>query len=95
VGLVLVDDGLEAAAADELHGEEVRVFVGAGGVDLDDVVGADGGEGAGLALEVGGDARAPGVLGGDELEGDGAAELDVAGAVDDAHGAPAELASTS
>jgi len=82
---------VEAVAVDELHDDVgLGVFL-AVAVDLDDVGVVDGGEGAGFLQELldEGAVLAEGLLG--HLEGDGAAEGLVIGAVDGAHAALAEL----
>ena len=61
-------------------------------VDLDDVGVLEPGDGLGLGEEAGGGLGAGVRAGQDHLQGDGAVEPDLAGLVDDAHAAAAQLA---
>ena len=88
---VLLEDGVEPAAADVFHDEEVAVAVLAERVDLHDVRAAHGGQRARLLLEAGGDAGVAHPRGRDDLHGDAAIEADVAREVHDPHAADAEL----
>jgi hypothetical protein len=74
-------------AGDQFHGDVGLALDLADLEDLADVGVVDAGLGAGLAEQAG---REIGMIAADELEGDGAAELRVVGAVDGAHAAVAE-----
>ena len=86
----LADDGVEVASVDVLHGDELHAFGFAEVVDADDVFVGDLGGEEELLLEALDDGAVAGELGTDDLEADGAADLDVPGFVDGAHAADAE-----
>ena len=82
----------QAAPGDVLQREVRAAVVVAEGVDLDDVRVVQPGDGLGLGQEADG-RLGPGVVAGqDHLQGDEAVEPDLAGLVDDAHAAAAQLA---
>jgi hypothetical protein len=90
-GSPLADEGLEGRPGDVLH-HQVGQAVGGidDGVDGDDVVVAEAGGEPGLADQAGAGVGAV-VLGPQHLDGDGALERLIDGAVDDAHAAAADL----
>ena len=76
---------------DQLHGEELLAVVLADLVDRDDARVIEQGDGLGLVLEPAQLVVAGEQPGLDHLQGDGAVEADLAGLVDDAHAAAAQL----
>ena len=79
-------------ALDQLHDEEGLALVLVDVVDRADVGMVQGGGGAGLAAEPLQPLRDPGILRGQELEGDAPAQAGVLGLVDDPHAAAARAA---
>ena len=85
----------EAAARDQLHGEVALAVVLADLVDRHDAGVVEQGDGLGLVLEPAQLVVAGQDAGPDHLEGHGPVEADLAGLVDDAHAAAAQLAAGS
>src|SRR5207245_2864167 len=87
-GGALLDQVLEAAPLDEFHHDVVIVAVLADVVDIDDVgMRAEAGRKLGLLLEALQEGLILGELGAKDLDGDGAAEATVDGAINDRHAA--------
>ncbi len=85
-----VDEVAQGDAVHELH-EQIKIAAGlAEVVDGDDVRVVEAGQGLGLAGEALGEGGVGAALGGEELEGDEAAEGFLAGLVNHAHAAAAE-----
>jgi len=89
---VAVDQGHEAAAGDEPHGEVVLAVVRADLVDRDHAGVVEQGYGLGLVLEASPLVVAGEHAGLDHLQRHRSVERDLAGLVDDAHAAAAQLA---
>ncbi|GAA5020952.1 hypothetical protein GCM10025734_75670 [Kitasatospora paranensis] len=85
-----VQQGPQVAAADVAHRDEEQAVGLPGLVDRDDVRVVDGGRDLGLAGEPLAEHVVAGQVGGEQLDGDGAAQAQVLGAVDDGHTAPAD-----
>lgn len=83
-------DMVEAVTIDEFHNDVGLVVLFAVVVDLDDIGVIDGGEGAGFLKELGDEGAVAGDIALCDLDGDGAAEGLVIGAVDGAHTAFSE-----
>ena len=81
---------VEALALQVLHDQEVDPVLPADVVEDTDVGVVEGGDGAGLTLEALPQRRAPGEVGGKDLDGDGPVEARVPRAIDLAHAAGAE-----
>ena len=84
------EDLVQALAFDQFHGEEADALVFLDRVHVDDVRVAEAGDGLRLALESFEAARIGGEIGGEDLQGDVAVQLRVAGAVDLTHPALAD-----
>src|SRR5262249_12259686 len=84
------EDGAEVLALDELEGYEVQALVLAAEEDAGDVLVVELGGAAGLLVEAAGAFRVAGHVGREDLQGDEAVELGVAGADDGGHAADAD-----
>ncbi len=87
----LVDQPADVAALDVAHGDEQHAVAVAGREDRDDVRVVHRGRGPRFADEPLPERLVPAQHGRQQLQGDVAAQLDVAGAVDQRHAAPADL----
>ncbi len=87
-----VEQGAQVLPGDVAHGDVQDALGLAGLEDGHDVRVLDRGGHPGLLGEAAAEGVVAGVLGGEQFEGDGAAEAQVPGAVDDGHAAAAQLA---